>query len=331
MAVELYNSALAPSSIKSYKTGENHLRKFLDKYPLVPHTPFPKRPPTIGTLALCFFAASLFTKNSIKSPKTIRCYISHAKNYWIKLGCDPLILEFKELSRVLRGISRKLPPKADSRPAFLLPHYKMPLEYRHPISAKDCRKMAAIVFGFFGMLRFHVFEKLNVNSLVLVTLRGLEIKLKNIPPGKRRCLLFGNDLLGFYFDVSDKCHPAARVYLAKMGDTTPAWKSFCPLRALKRLWVHGLLTQTTFAKHNLVESEVVAAMRFVDGNTRDFQTQSLRIGGHTFLVAHGLPEDFVNFLGRRKIKKASQLYYRGSARLTLALFRWYAKRIKFLC
>ena len=173
---------------------------------------------------------------------------------------------------------------------------------------------------FFGMLRFHVFEKLNVHSLGLVTLRGLEIKLKSIPPRKRRCLLFANDLLGFYFDVSDKFHPAGRVYLAKIADTTPAWKPFCPLRALRRLWVHGLLTQTTFDKHNLVGSEVVAAMRFVDGNTRDFQTQSLRIGGHTFLVAHSLPEDFVNFFGRRKIKKASQLYYRDSARLTLAFF-----------
>ena len=79
-----------------------------------------------------------------------------------------------------------------------------------------------------------------------------------------------------------------------------------------------------------MESEVVAAMRYIDGNNRDFQTQCLRIGGHTFFLSHGLPEDFVNFLGRRKIKKASQLYYRGSARLTIALFRAYAKRIRHL-
>ena len=58
-----------------------------------------------------------------------------------------------------------------------------------------------------------------------------------------------------------------------------------------------------FALENLWESEVVAAMRFIDGNSRDFQTQSLRIGGHTFLLSNGLPEDFVNFLGRRKIKR----------------------------
>ena len=106
------------------------------------------------------------------------------------MGCDPDFLDSKELSRVMRGISRKLPPKADSRPPFLLPHYKMPLEYRHPITTGDCRKMAAIVFGFFGMLRFHVFKKLNINSLVLVTFGGLEIKLKRIPPEKRRSLLF---------------------------------------------------------------------------------------------------------------------------------------------
>ena len=90
---------------------------------------------------------------------------------------------------------------------------------------------------------------------------------------------FAKDLLGFYFDVSDNFHPARRVYLAKIIDTTPAWKPFCPLRVLRRILVHGWLTQTTFAKHNLVESEVVAAMRYVDGNRRDFQTQSLRIGG----------------------------------------------------
>ena len=73
--------------------------------------------------------------------------------------------------------------------------------------------------------------------------------------------------------------------------------------------MHGLLTPTTFARRNLMESEVVAAMRFIDGNARDFKTQSLRIGGHTFFVSYGLPEDFVTFLGRRKIKKASQLHY----------------------
>ena len=149
------------------------MTKLLNRYPVVPRTPFPWRPPSIGTLTLCFFFASLFTKDPINSSKTIRCYVSHAKNYWIKLGCDPEFLESKELFRVLRGVSWKLPPKADTTPPYLLLHYNMPLEYRHPITSADCRKLTKVVFGFFGMVRFHVLKKLNINSFVLVTIRGL--------------------------------------------------------------------------------------------------------------------------------------------------------------
>ena len=63
---DLYNDALATSSKKSYKTGENHLRKFLSRHPRIPALPFKTRQPLIGTLTLCFFAASLFLKDSIK-------------------------------------------------------------------------------------------------------------------------------------------------------------------------------------------------------------------------------------------------------------------------
>ena len=330
MAVELYHSALAPSTKKTYKTGAKHLRNFLSRYPGLPQVPFPRQPVSIGTLTLCFFAASLFLRDTIKSAQTVRCYISHAKNYCINLGCDPTSLDSEELARVLRGISRALPKIADTRPPFLLPHYKLPLGFRYPVTTEDCRKIASIVFGFFGMLRFHVYKKLHLNSLVLVSIWGKEWKLRLVPPSSRRNLLFSENVLGFYFDVSDKYHPVARVYLPKIGDLNPTWLPFCPLRALRRLWAHGLLTPTTFSDQVFTESEVVSAMKFIDSNNRDFQTQSLRIGGHTFFISHGMPEDFVNFLGRRKIKKASQLYYRGSARLTLALFRYLTRKVKLL-
>ena len=91
--------------------------------------------------------------------------------------------------------------------------------------------------------------------------------------------------------------------LAKLYDATAAWQLFCPLRDMRRLSVNGLVTPTTFPNYNSVESEVVAAMRLIDGNIRYFKTQAHRIGGQTFFVAHGPPEDFVNFLGRRKMKK----------------------------
>ena len=136
LASRFYKMALATSSRKTYKTGEKHLRKFLAFFPKIPDRPFPVKPPALSELTLYFFAAYLFMKRSIKSAATIRSYISHAKNYWIELGCTPELLKSDILSRVLRGISRSKPKKRDQRPAFLLPHYGLPLIFRHPASGE---------------------------------------------------------------------------------------------------------------------------------------------------------------------------------------------------
>ena len=72
----------------------------------------------------------------------------------------------------------------------------------------------------------------------------------------------------------------------------------------------------------------IEAMKTTEMNNKNFKTHSLRIGGHTFFITYGMPEDFVNFLGRRKVSKTSQLWYRASARLTLQKFRRFAKNTK---
>ena len=71
------------------------------------------------------------------------------------------------------------------------------------------------------MLRFHVYKKLHLNSLVLVSIRGKEWKLRLVPPSLRRDLLFSENMVGFYFDVSDKYHPVSRVYHPKVEDLNP--------------------------------------------------------------------------------------------------------------
>ena len=70
-------------------------------------------------------------------------------------------------------------------------------------------------------------------------------------------------------------------------------------------------------------------MQTIDKNERDFKTHSLRIGAHTFFVTFGLPEDFVDFLGRRQTARASQRYYRASAKLTLCKIRKFEKNTDF--
>ena len=152
------------------------MEKFLDCHPSITKLPYKVVPPNKGVLTLCFFAAFLFLKKSIKSAGTIYGYISHVKNHWIQLGCPAQHLKSDVLTRVLKGIARIRPKKHDTRPAFLLPSYRLPLHFRHPISGYRCAQISAAIFSFFGMLRFHVLQKLHLRNLVLVTAAGVEKK-----------------------------------------------------------------------------------------------------------------------------------------------------------
>ena len=89
---------------------------------------------------------------------------------------------------------------------------------------------------------------------------------------------------------------------------------------LRLLWAYDLLVSSTFSKNRLVKKDIIQALKTIDGNDRDFQTQSLRIGAQTFFVT-GLPEAFVEFLTRRKSPRVVQIYYRASPKLTLNKLR----------
>ena len=109
-----------------------------------------------------------------------------------------------------------------------------------------------------------------------------------------------------------------------MSDTLPKWKHICPLRALRLLWAHNLLNSAPFSKKRFGEKDLVGVLKIIDGNdTRDFKTQSLRIGAQNFFVTYGLPEAF-ELLARRKSPRVAQIYYRASAKLTLRKLRNFA-------
>ena len=213
LVYDLYNNALATSSKKTYHTGTNHFHKFLTFFPKLESVNVVVQPPSPHILTLCFFATALFLKKSVKSSKTIKSYIRHVKNSWIQKGIDPESLESEVLKRVLKGIARRLPPKNDARPAFLLPHYKLPKEFSHPTSERLCATVAAVSFGFFGLSRFHVLEKLKINALRLVDKGGHEYKIDKLSKKYCKKVLFSDKIIGFFFEVSHKFHPVARVYL----------------------------------------------------------------------------------------------------------------------
>ena len=158
---------------------------------------------------------------------------------------------------------------------------------------------------FLGMLRFHVFKKLTLNTLVLVGGDGREYKMKDYALKKQNYLILSNKIMGFFFNISNKFHPATRVYLPKLEDKLPKWKPFCPLRALKILWVHALVVQKPFSRKNLTKSDLILAMKQIDLNNRDFKSHSLRIGAHTFFLTYGLPVAFVEFFSTSENSKSS--------------------------
>ena len=73
-----------------------------------------------------------------------------------------------------------------------------------------------------------------------------------------------------------------------------------------------------------MKNDLIGALQQIDGNKRDFKTQSLRIGAQTFFVTYGLPDAFVEFLARRKTPRVAQIYYRASPKLTLHKLRRFA-------
>ena len=141
-------------------------------------------------------------------------------------------------------------------------------------------------------------------------------------------VLYSNKIIEFFFDINDKFHPVARVYLPRFSDVLPRWRYICPLRALRLLWAHDLLGADPFSKTHFKKVDLIKALKHIDGNDRDFKTQSLRIGAQTFFVTYGLPEAFVEFLARRKAPRVAQIYYRASARLTLCKLRKFASTFR---
>ena len=101
---------------------------------------------------------------------------------------------------------------------------------------------------------------------------GHEYKIDNFSPQNCKKIIFSKKVIGFFFDISDKFHPVARVYLPKVADVLPKWSLICPERALRLLWAHDLLKSSSFSKETLTEKTIVEALQLIDGNARDFQT-----------------------------------------------------------
>ena len=62
-------------------------------------------------------------------------------------------------------------------------------------------------------------------------------------------------------------------------------------------------------------------MRSVACIEKNVKPHSLRIGGHTYYTLYGLNSNFRDYLARRKVKSATQTYYRADPALTIFQLR----------
>ena len=111
VACRLYRDALAPKTRGTYKTGVRHLQKFAKKYPKLHLPSVDRNSPSRLTLSLVFFAAYLFEVDSINSYSTIRNYMSHVTQFYVKKGYPKKSLKSELLKTVKLGIKRCMPPK----------------------------------------------------------------------------------------------------------------------------------------------------------------------------------------------------------------------------
>ena len=219
-----------------------------------------------------------------------------------------------------------MPPKADTRIAFLLIHYPLPSKFKSTNILIIKKAVAAIVFGFFGMLRFHSYSKFQLKNLTLVMVGGKEVNPSSCRSRDLQTLLLSKKVLGFYFTFDDKFHPGARAYYCKVADLNRRLSPICPIKHLSiimKIAQNGVF----FPPNEITRPFLTQNMKSIACIQKNVKPHSLRIGGHTYYTVYGLDSDFRDYLARRKVKGATQTYYRASPALTIYQLRKFYERV----
>lgn len=330
-AAHLFENATVLASRNTNKCGQKQFRRFALKYMGAYFIPKNHHQLSLRGLMLCFFTASLFLNGKNLKSSTIRNYVGHIRTHWEKAGANLTPFDKGIISRILKGVAALRPTTADKRTAFLLPHFLLPETVKNPMSKDQLIFKAAVIFGFLGMFRYSTFGKLTCHSVVLISQGREEFPLETGAYEELEHLIKTENISGFYFHFAAKFHPDGRAYYCKLGDFDDPWDQLCPLKILIELSRNGLLNSKKIFDTKILTSKTLGAyMQYIAKTTTRFTPHSLRIGGHTFYSIQNMHGDFVQFLGRRSINRASQLYYRASAADNISRLRLFFTDISSL-
>ena len=319
--------------MRTYKTGFRIWSQFLLQYPAISAYPLPRAAPQEFELSLAFFDAHLALQPSISRGTTVASYLTHVRHQWRRAGCPSRYLTSEFVALVTRGIHRALPAYPDSRQALLLLACRPPNDFLYPSSALLFRLKLATILGFFGMLRISAITQLKPASIILVSASGRQTLLSRIPVSDAHGLC--RRFIGFFFRFRGKSTPVGAppqaAYFAKISDIAPSFRTFCPLHLLMLMLARGCFTRpnrrvfpASFSASILCPYLMYVARRGQGQLPVDvalIKSHSLRIGGHTYFTAMGMQPDLTDFLGRRKVPRASLRYFRSHPALTLNAIR----------
>ena len=311
---KLLENATAQSTNKTYQSIDNQFLKFVVRYDLAPFIPTVQKEPSIICLIIIFYTAHLVLTPTINAYSTVYGYVNRLRSSWKDAGYQLSEYDSSVVKKVLAGARRLMPKKYDSRLAYLLPHYDLPEIFLRPVTLEQQLMKVAVIWGFIGMFRYSTYHKLGIRNLTIVGRCGREFKLYTASFAELQFYFIRNEAPGFFFEFPDKYHPIARAFFCRLDHLPHPQPSLCPVSALMRLSRRHLLKAQIFPFNIMKEQHLSDYLHFVARvHVKRFAPHSLRIGGHTFYSIKDMNGDFVDFLARRAISKASQRYYRARA------------------
>ena len=220
VVMDLYESALAPSSRRTYRSGKRAYDRFIMKLPAnIRRLPFIPRQLSELELSLAFFVADMVLDVPPKAASTMRGYLAHVKYHFRAAGCDPELFESVFLKQLLSGMDKSFPTDKDKRIAFLLPEYitNPVLECNNQGANRMLR--LATVLGFIGMLRPHTFNQIQLASCTIIMRNNEHLSFQQLQKRRDSNQLAKQAPVGFYIRFKSKTQQQAKAYFPYLGDT----------------------------------------------------------------------------------------------------------------
>lgn len=313
---------LAPNTLRSYKTGQQHFLRFVAAQRLNAAQALPASGPT-----LLAFATTLFRMPGKLSHSTIKHYLVHVKHLHRVLGLSMDGFDDPRLELAVRRIKilRKGAKRAPRVPVTveLLAAFEEHMSFKDPLHVSI---WAALCVGVYGLFRS---GELTVKERAAAADREECAEDDGYDGTLRRSdVTWADDgksvTIRLVASKTDPFRTGTDVVLLKNDSST------CPYRALRRAWEkakdqspwaplfqHADGSALTYTILNSAIKKLAVACGL---SQKSISGHSLRIGGATSLIRAGVPAHVVKELGRWK-SVTYQQYIRLSSQMRATVAR----------